>query len=57
MSEAAQVQAIIGRMMDAEAQVRVAVMAQVMRELLDASGKEAELAMTLVIAELFDATE
>ena len=53
MSEGGQVMRLIAKL-PADSQKRVWVIAQVLRELIDKSGEEAELAFTLVIAELAD---
>lgn len=51
MSDVGQVSLMIGRLPKAS-NLRVHVIAQILRELLEKSGQEAELAFTLVMAEL-----
>jgi hypothetical protein len=53
MSEGGQVLRLIDKL-PPDSQVRVWTIAQVLRDLIEASGEEAELAFTLVMAELAD---
>jgi hypothetical protein len=53
VSEGGQVLRLIAKL-PADSQRRVWVMAQILRELIEKSGEEAELAFTLVLAELAD---
>lgn len=53
MSEGGQVLRLIGKL-PPDSQIRVWAIAQVLRDLIEASGMEEELAFTLVLAELAD---